>query len=772
MTENGSKSTDADSTQAREPKFLTAARAIAKETGQSLKAVLDDDVAAMQRSEYPGPQCLSPGEILACSQGNQLPEARQHHLEHCRKCASLLTTIAAAPVPNVAKAVLEIVEVAVSAAPPQVREQIGFAARVNSWLFGAYAALRSPVVQPGLAIAAIAVLAIAAVFVSKEFGGPSIDLLVYADETIDSVTIGQVETAIWVQARPYKKSVVTRLPPDASTNVLGNQLSSNLDVSTLLAIAKPAGYDRIIRLSGVADGDHLVYSADIYSVADGKLTASFQEATVNPWDVSSASYRLAGRIGEYLHQRFTHPTTPSFNHAVTDSLNALILFTRGKQAADYDADDQAAIKLLEQALEVDANFASAHHALGTLLLRNGRPEAGKRSITNAFNLSGDLNDRERYIISATYYDVVEPDVPKAISIYDSLLAQYPNDPVALQNLGILHFSRTKEYGLADRLFTTATRVDPLSPSGYAMAIQARVARNDLDATWTMHAKFAEKLPYSPLVSYYGGGIASAQRDYDRAEAYYSEISDRDTSIVDRDYYMAHIARTRGRTAQSSTYWQRWLNEPRQSTFYYEAAIELAKTLHLRGETEIGVHTVQSVFNDNPPPADTTYLYASLATYLANVGLPELAREALDISESTESRPIGELNIARGAVALAVGNIEQAIQYLENATSERCTICPLPMLGMAYEAVGDWDAAREAYTQFLETPWLERIESDSFWLGPVYRRLAEIHRAENNVSKATEYYSDLITLWENADNAHQMDFVTDAKDYLSTFKERG
>ena len=80
----------------------------------------------------------------------------------------------------------------------------------------------------------------------------------------------------------------------------------------------------------------------------------------------------------------------------------------------------------------------------------------------------------------------------------------------------------------------------------------------------------------------------------------------------------------------------------------------------------------------------------------------------------------------------------------------CTICVLPDLGRAYEAVGKADAAIGVYERYVATPWFWRYETDALELGPALERLAALYDAAGEREKANGARTRLVRLWRSAD----------------------
>ena len=76
-----------------EPRFMIAARRKAERLGKTVEEVLEDDLEAMRNSNYPGPDCLNPGEADRYLSQQYSPEQNklvEDHLEKCEGCKSLI----------------------------------------------------------------------------------------------------------------------------------------------------------------------------------------------------------------------------------------------------------------------------------------------------------------------------------------------------------------------------------------------------------------------------------------------------------------------------------------------------------------------------------------------------------------------------------------------------------------------------------------------------------------------------------------------------------
>jgi hypothetical protein len=97
------------------------------------------------------------------------------------------------------------------------------------------------------------------------------------------------------------------------------------------------------------------------------------------------------------------------------------------------------------------------------------------------------------------------------------------------------------------------------------------------------------------------------------------------------------------------------------------------------------------------------------------------------------------------------------RYLDAAREARagdigsCTICILPVMGMAYDYAQQPDSAIAVLTRYVEsTAVLNRLGSNEFFLAGSYKRLGELWEAKGNREKAAHYDALFVDLWKNAD----------------------
>ena len=173
--------------------------------------------------------------------------------------------------------------------------------------------------------------------------------------------------------------------------------------------------------------------------------------------LGEAATKLREKLGESIGsiQKFDTPLAA----VTTSSLEALKAYTLGRELAGKGKDAEA-IPFLRHAVELDRNFALAYHALAIAYSNPpAQPRTAEQYGTKAFELRERVTERERFVISSTYYRLVTREVDKAIEVLELWSQTYPRDPPAHNNLALTY----AEIGRYEKALASATeglRINP------------------------------------------------------------------------------------------------------------------------------------------------------------------------------------------------------------------------------------------------------------------------------------------------------------------------
>ena len=189
------------------------------------------------------------------------------------------------------------------------------------------------------------------------------------------------------------------------------------------------------------------------SLAKEQAEAASKEGVLKALDTSAAALRA--RLGESLAsvQKFDVPV-----EATTPSLEALKAYSMGITTGRTKGDSEA-IPFMKRAIELDPNFAMAYAGLGIEYSNLGQASLAADNARKAYDLRDRISDRERYRISAFYFQYVTGEMDKAIEAYRLWAKSYPRDMVPHGNVGSLYAS-LGQYDKAIAETEAAQRLEP------------------------------------------------------------------------------------------------------------------------------------------------------------------------------------------------------------------------------------------------------------------------------------------------------------------------
>jgi eukaryotic-like serine/threonine-protein kinase len=289
-----------------------------------------------------------------------------------------------------------------------------------------------------------------------------------------------------------KQGLATELEQSPFLNIV-----SERRVGQILKLMGRAGSDRLQRdlarelclragakavIAGSIDrlGSQYVIGLTATDCSTGDEFLHVQEAAVRKEAVlrslSGAASALRRRLGESLVsiQRFGMPV----EEATTSSLEALQAYSLGRRTA-RERGSPADIPFYKRALELDADFAAAHAALGVSYMNQGQPSAGGEHLEKAYVLRDRVSEREKFRISAYYLQAVTGELEKAGEVYELWKQSYPREFAPYANLALAHLW-LGEYEKAVTETQEALRLEPANVLPYTnlAALLTKLGRRD------------------------------------------------------------------------------------------------------------------------------------------------------------------------------------------------------------------------------------------------------------------------------------------------------
>ncbi len=608
------------------------------------------------------------------------------------------------------------------------------------------------------------------------------DRLILADfdnRTSDS-TLGETVTELF-RIAIAQSTAVTVLEPRQLAGVLRlMERAADEPMNAALAheLAERQGLKAFITGDILPIGSGYVISARVVAALTGETLALAKETASGPDDIIQAvddlSAQLRGRIGESLR---TVRADPPLAQVTTGSMEALRIYIQARSIGNRVGDYERAVSLLDEAMQVDSQFAMAYRRQAAYLSNSGQGERADSAITRAYELRQRLTERERYLVEALYAFLVENDQLKSIERYETLLDKHPDDGTALNNLAI-NYRNYGRWSDAENLALRALANGPGAGQLYEGLIASQANQGKFAAAESTLAESDRINPGRPNVISQAARLASSQGDYDAAERHTRRLREEQRTSPrwqqNTAFRMATLSTVRGKLAEGN----RWLrqgwdlllergiwDEERRESIAVQVRVEneLHYAEYWHGlDTARMVATLEDLWQQYATDLKEEDLpYRDFARAFAHAGAPDRALEVLD-----EEKADVERDYDRAVISLYQGKpLEAAEQFrtlIENARS--CKICNLFELGYTYDRAGNADSALTIYERYLNTPWLGRVGMDSQQLPIVLRRLGELYEQRGDKGNAVEYYRRFAELWENSDPELQP-YVRDVRERI-------
>jgi len=528
------------------------------------------------------------------------------------------------------------------------------------------------------------------------------------------------------------------------------------------------------RVERIGSGYQL--SAEVLEVETGTVLAADRESARDSTAIIAAIDRLSFSLRESLGEPLGQLRVRSrLDQVTTASLEALQKLTLANRMMMREGNYPGAIELLEQAIHLDPEFASAYRSLAVALGNTNAGEARRvQAIRRAYELRSRLTDRERHVVAASYYRLAG-ETEEALKEYRAALEHARPGEVAraslLNNIGIMHSAR-QEFGLAEEAFRAALAKDSLADITPHMNLQrALVNAGRLEEAERAIAKMERHFPGVPMIRIARTSLSALRGDLATAESQArSLLAERGESPVwsiPTSRMLAQVLATQGRMREAEALLLSSL-ESAGAEAYIAVSLDLAALdLLVRRDATRAESRLEAAISRHPleslSPAGRPYL--ALALYHALAGKANEARalldeyEALELPELWRGARRGRM-LVEGVMALVEGRPGTAIPFLREADSEGCTVCALPLLGDAMAAAGQPDSARVAYQRYLNSTWVDRAapwpsggweaRGDGFWRLYVLQRLAALHLTAGDAPAARRLQREIETLWADAD----------------------
>jgi tetratricopeptide (TPR) repeat protein/tRNA A-37 threonylcarbamoyl transferase component Bud32 len=552
----------------------------------------------------------------------------------------------------------------------------------------------------------------------------------------------------------------------ATMRLMQRDPAGGVDEATAREVAQRAGAKAVVAGEVAPLGSGYVLSARLIGAGDSATLFADRETAANAGEIIGAVERLSKKvrtkIGESLK---TIRTGQTLEEVTTASLPALREYSEGIRLIDQGRQAEA-MTALERAVTVDSTFGMAWRSLGVVLGNMQRNEARRlQALQRAYDLRDHMPPREAAHAEAFYYYSLRNDLPRAIEAYQRLLANWPDDGIALNNLGVIHVGQNR-FSEAEGLYRRALSLYPDRAFYNSNLLETLVGQKKLDAADSLMVEWAKRAGPTPYRLRFGALLAREQSRYDVAFA----------RIDSAMRLLAPDARVPAFAVQGMTL--RFVGRYREAERVTAQLIELAERIgvpeavfqqtmnsaeadaFVLGKTDAAAARLDRLLARHPldsMPA-VSRPYGRLATVYVLAGRTDRAQSLLAAFEREVPADARDgdasADIARAAIALARGDAAATLPLLRAAHHKaQCFFCTAFAEGRAFERLSMPDSAIAAYERLANEKYLDP-ESRDFYLAAALRRLGELYETRGDRQKAIEFYGRFVDLWKNADEELQ------------------
>jgi len=536
-----------------------------------------------------------------------------------------------------------------------------------------------------------------------------------------------------------------------SLQYLGRKQDETITPQIAREIGEREGVKAILTGSIAPIGKAYVLTLNAQNTASGDDIAS-EEATAPDKEhvldaLNQVSTGMRAKLGETLSsiQRLNAP----FGQATTPSLEAFRAYALGDEAHQKGNDIPEAEDHYKRALELDPKLAMAWARRGVLRLNTGAVSEASDYFTRAWQLSGNVSEREKLYIAGHYYSTVVGDLNKSIETLQVATQEYPLQVDNFINLGVFYL-QNGDIEKSDAATRQALKLQP--DEAYAVENGISSATN-LDET----SEAREHIAQAQHIGLNGTSLLAVQLQFYATQADWNNVQ-------------KMLAETAGRPDQYSVT-SSWANIlPQLGQF------QLAKTTFLRAADQaasVKEHDAQAgdllsaamvgwmvdrCFDPEQTVKQALQLDKGKVTLIAAANALAACNEekhATQMLSDLEKRYpqdtlVQELYVpqSRAWLALKAGDGQRALALLERVRSHDAASFAPYLRGLANLQVKD---PRNAIASFQEAT---RLKGDAYYVGSPYALsflgLGRAYVMAGDKANAKKAYDVFFSEWKNAD----------------------
>jgi len=499
----------------------------------------------------------------------------------------------------------------------------------------------------------------------------------------------------------------------------------------------------------------------------------------------------------------------------TSSPEAFKYYSEGRIHHDK-GDYRKSIQFMERAIGIDPEFAMAYRSIGASYGSMGYAAKRRECFQKAFEFSDRLSDKERYWIQGDFYRLSEKTYDKAIEAFEKLLALYPDNRVANNQLGLLYdileqwdeaieryevniqnraetiyayFRQAESYmskGLYDKAkevleyylnnFKDASWIRGFLAYNYLCQAQYDLALAEVDKAIFLNPAIHSNISRKGDILLCKGDLIEAEKEYQRL----LEMREQSAQLLGRDG-LGILYLLQGRFTKSKEQVKKGIKLANKlgaagwkRGFHFRLAYLNLKSKNPEEALKECEEAWKSAVEGEHLGGQRNALYWKGYSYLEMKSMNEAQKMADELKAMCEKalnkKLIRYYYNLMGLIELGRENFPLAIEYFNKAIdlmpsqrgASRWPAVFHDSLALAYFKAGNTEKVREEYEKIISLT-VGRIYAGDIYVKSFYM-LGKIYQQEGQKGKAIEYYEKFLDLWKDVDPGFPE--VEDAKKRLS------
>ncbi len=550
---------------------------------------------------------------------------------------------------------------------------------------------------------------------------------------------------------------------------MGRPADARVDLATATELARREGIKAIITGEITSLGSGYSLAARVINASTGEtlvpLRATASDASQIIAAVDKLSKELREKVGESLGRI---RGSDALEAVTTSSLEALRLYTEATRAHQSGNPEQA-VTLLRKSVAVDSTFAMAWRKLAVVLPQAtvGTGAEALEAAKRAYQYRDRLPPVERGLTEAYYARSVVGDPDREEAAYRAVLAENPDEPTALNNLGLM-LNAQGRYGEAEPLLRRLVATTPMQSGYINLAVNLLAQAKDVPAD-SVITEFSRRWPDSPRPADMRRTGMYLRRDYHAVDSALRDPGQPAPTTpalrLQQQYERMGAAVALGRVSESERIAADLASALTAagagSQAYFARAVPAMNRAFLFDDPDALARSADSLLPASAlaalPAEERPYMSLGYAYALAGRGdRVRQMREEWTRVRPAEQRTVSDTVYWNALQAQAEGRWrDAAIAYDTFRGLARCPACTLTDAGRSWERAGEPDSALTRYVASVTLRTPGGGASDEGWtLGPTYRRIGEMYEAKGDRENALKYYGDFVALWRDADPSLQ------------------